>query len=94
MASSTTVPKLRQLAAAIEAAVAKIQEALDAQGVPSPSFDEDAPALPSDIGEARDVVLDATAELQDLLTEPLNMIHRASRVRSSSRSIVCIGVKG
>ncbi|KAH6845706.1 S-adenosyl-L-methionine-dependent methyltransferase [Chaetomium sp. MPI-CAGE-AT-0009] len=84
MASSTSLPKLRELAATIELAVAKIQEALDAQGAPSPSFDEDAPPLPSDIGEARDIVLDATAELQDLLTEPLNMIHRASRSDKSA----------
>lgn len=80
MNSNTLSPRIVQLAATIHHSVAKIQKVLDAQGAPSPSFDEDAPPLP-DIGEAQDDVLDATAELHDLLTEPLNLIHRSARVR-------------
>lgn len=81
MDSTTSLPKLVQLAATINISIAKIQQVLDAEGAPSPSFDEDAPPLPAGIAEARGAVLDATAELHDLLTEPLNMIHRAARVR-------------
>jgi len=78
--SASPLPKLVQLAATINTSIAKIQEVLDSLGGPSPSFAEDAPPLPPGISEARDAVLDATAELHDLLTEPLTMIHRAARV--------------
>lgn len=75
------VPRLIQLATTIKDSVLKIQEILDTLGVLSPSFDENAPPLPVQIGEAQDIVLGATAELHDLLTEPTNMIHRSARVK-------------
>ncbi|RYP50583.1 hypothetical protein DL768_003928 [Monosporascus sp. mg162] len=77
MTSSEPVPRIVHLANAISASVIKIQEVLSAKGIPSPSFDEDAPfSLPLEIARDHDVVLDATAELHDLLLEPLNLIHR------------------
>lgn len=86
MDQNKSIPRIIQLAATITLSVAKIQEVLNAQGVPSPSFDENASLdpLPVDVTEAQNAVLDATAELQDLLTEPLNIIHRSSRVCYSS----------
>lgn len=75
------VPRIIQLATTIKDAVLKIQETLDTLGALSPSFDENAPLLPVHIGKAQDIVLDATAELHDLLTEPTNMIHRLARVK-------------
>jgi hypothetical protein len=79
-----SIPQIIQLATTISLSVAKIQAILDNQGAPSPSFDEHAPPLPVDIAEAQDAVLDATAELHDLFTEPLNIIHRSARVCCSS----------
>ena len=74
------MPRLIQLATTINLSVARIQKVLDSQQAPSPSFDEDSVPLPVDIRDAQDVVLDATAELHDLLTDPLNLMHRFARV--------------
>ncbi|KAM5467369.1 hypothetical protein MauCBS54593_005337 [Microsporum audouinii] len=79
MEGTKPVPRIIQLAATISSSVLKIQETLDILGAPSPSFDENASPLPIDIGKAQDAVLDATAELHDLLTEPSNIIHRSAR---------------
>lgn len=81
MDNPENISRILQLSATINASVVKIQKVIDALGVPSPTFNEDAPTLPAEIDEARDVVLDATAELHDLLTDPMNMIHRSARVR-------------
>ncbi|EGE01163.1 sterigmatocystin 8-O-methyltransferase [Trichophyton equinum CBS 127.97] len=79
MDSVMPVPRIIQLATTIKDWVLKIQETLDTLGALSPSFDENAPPLPAQISAAQDMVLDATAELHDLLTEPTNMIHRSAR---------------
>jgi hypothetical protein len=77
MTSSEAVPRIVQLASAISKSVSNIQRTLHAEGIPSPSFDEDASFhLPLETSKDHDVVLDATAELHDLLLEPLNLIHR------------------
>lgn len=82
--ASHSVPGTRiiQLARTISTSVAKIDAALAANGLPSPSFDEDAPAsyLPPEIWSAQDAILDATAELHDLLLEPLHLIKKHSGV--------------
>lgn len=50
MASSSNTPRIVELAAQISAFVAELQEHLSAQGVPSPTFDEDSPLfLPVDV---------------------------------------------
>lgn len=74
--------RIVQLARIISTCVAKIDNALVENGLPSPSFDENAPVahLPSEISDAQDMVLDATAELHDLLLEPLHLIKKHSGV--------------
>ncbi|KAF4629778.1 hypothetical protein G7Y89_g8370 [Cudoniella acicularis] len=84
MDANKSLPRIIQLATIISFSVAKIQESLDNQGAPSPSFDEHAPPLPVDIDEAQNAVLDATTELHDLLTEPLNILHRSARSDKSA----------
>jgi hypothetical protein len=81
MAANTSTPRIVELANTISAFVSQIQEALSAQNL-SVSFDEDAPAsLPLELSDAKDAVLDATAELRDLLLEPMNLIHGQGGVR-------------
>ncbi|KAG8169256.1 hypothetical protein KVR01_000001 [Diaporthe batatas] len=76
MASSGSNTRIQQLAETISASVAKIQAGLAAKNLPSPSFDENAPpSLPLELSDAQDAVLDATAELRDLLMEPMTLIH-------------------
>jgi hypothetical protein len=77
MTSNEGVSRIVELANAISKSVASIQKTLDAEGSPSPSFDEDSSFhLPLETSKDRDILLDATAELHDLLLEPLNLIHR------------------
>lgn len=65
-----------QLAAAIAASAAELDTALAAQGVPSPSFDEnDANIVPDEAVDAQDAILDAAGELIDLLHAPLASLY-------------------
>ncbi|KAK3329993.1 S-adenosyl-L-methionine-dependent methyltransferase [Apodospora peruviana] len=93
MASNSVcqIPESRiiQLARIISESVAKIDEALSEQGLEPLSFDDGAPAgyLPSEVsGGVRDAVIDATAELHDLLLEPLHLI----KAYSGSNNSVCM----
>ncbi|KAI0023442.1 sterigmatocystin 8-O-methyltransferase [Xylariomycetidae sp. FL0641] len=81
-------PRIVQLARTISTSVSKIDAALAAKGLPSPSFEEDAPigCFPTEILGARDAVVDAAAELHDLLLEPLHLI----KVHSGSNNSVCL----
>jgi hypothetical protein len=81
MDDQKSISRIVELATAIKHSVAKIQDDLDALGALSPTFHEDAPPIPVEVHGARDVVLDATMELHDLLTDPMNTIHRSARVR-------------
>lgn len=77
MTSVEDVPRIIHPANVISASATKIQEALSAENVPSLSFDEIASnAVPSRVSAEQDSLLDATAELHDLLLELLNLIHR------------------
>ncbi|KAF4633293.1 hypothetical protein G7Y89_g4831 [Cudoniella acicularis] len=77
MATNTSIPRIVHLAAIIGDSVTKIHEVLSAQNVPTPSFDEDTPtSLPKEVSDAQDAVLDATAELFDLLLEPLTLVYK------------------
>lgn len=81
MDSNASVPRIVHLAATISNSVTKIHEVLSTHAVPTPSFDEDAPmSFPNEAFEARDTVLDATAELYDLLLEPLTLIYKHNGV--------------
>lgn len=87
MASKESRSRIVQLANTILASVNKIDEFLSAEGIESPSFDQNASFnIPLDITTDHDAVLDATAELHDLLLEPLNLIHRHGGVSK----FVCI----
>ncbi|KAI0444742.1 S-adenosyl-L-methionine-dependent methyltransferase [Xylaria telfairii] len=77
MASADSPSRILQLAKVIVSSVTKIQESLSSKGTPSPSFDEDYSFnFPLEVASDHDIVLDATAELHDLLLEPLNLIHK------------------
>ncbi|KJZ71732.1 hypothetical protein HIM_08874 [Hirsutella minnesotensis 3608] len=77
MDSNKLVPRIVELAATISASVTTIDEILTIQGIESPSFREDAPVcFPKEACDARDAVLDATAELYDLLLEPMTSIYK------------------
>lgn len=53
-------------------------------GMPTSSFDEDAPPLLlDDVSKDRDVILDASAELFDILLDPLALIMYHGAVTSS-----------
>ena len=70
---STRITQLYQL---ISEAVAKVESALLAQNLLSPSFDEDAPSgnFTSQLWIAQNTILDATTELHDLLLDPLHLM--------------------
>ncbi|KAI1810153.1 sterigmatocystin 8-O-methyltransferase [Poronia punctata] len=79
MTSHTTTPRIIELAAKISASVTELQELLSAEGVPSPSFDEDSPEhLPPSAFLLQDAVLDATAELHELLMDPIPLTFKFS----------------
>jgi hypothetical protein len=83
MESSSTTPRIVELAAKISSSVSQLQELLSAQGVPSPSFTEDSPErLPANTFDLQDAVLDATTELHELLMEPVRLIFRFCAVRA------------
>lgn len=81
MASELSTSRLTQLATSILESVAELENILSKQGFPSPSFDEDAPSLlPKDTVRVRDSIIDAAAEVQDLLQGPLDLIYRHGSV--------------
>ncbi|PHH75739.1 hypothetical protein CDD82_4305 [Ophiocordyceps australis] len=77
MASKESRSRIVQLANNILTSVSKIDEFLSEKGIESPSFNEDASFdMPLEITPDQDIVIDATAELHDLLVEPLTLIHK------------------
>ncbi|KAI1361281.1 sterigmatocystin 8-O-methyltransferase [Xylaria arbuscula] len=79
MATPDSTPRIVELAAKISASITKLQELLTAEGVPSPSFAEDSPEyLPPGALDLQDVVLDATAELHEILMDPIPMAFQFS----------------
>jgi hypothetical protein len=84
MPALKTTPRIVELAAIVSKSVGELQTTLDSRGIPSPSFDEDAPTrLPDECNKAQDAVLDAAKELYDLLLEPTTLILKNSSVRCS-----------
>lgn len=76
--------RILELASVISTSVSSINEYLGLNGLPTPSFDPDAPRiLPNEIDAARNAVLDATAELHDLLLEPADLLRTFGSVRQS-----------
>lgn len=82
MASSkNTTPRIVELAAQISSSVTKLQEKLSAQGAATPSFAENGPELlPEDVSSLKDAVLDATAELHEILLDPLLLLFKFASV--------------
>ncbi|CAN8104537.1 unnamed protein product [Discula destructiva] len=87
MVSHESLPRIVQLANVISASTTKIQEVLTAKNLPSPSFDEDYHfELHPEAAEAHDAVLDATAELHDLLSDPHYHLYR----HAGHNNLVCL----
>lgn len=85
MASSNNTSRIVELAAQISASVNEFQKLLSDQGLPSPTFHEDSPqSFPDDMYSLRAQILDATAELNEVLTEPLMLIFKFAAVRPPS----------
>lgn len=81
MASPNTTANIVELAAQISTAVAQLQEQLSAQGAPSPSFAEDSPEnLPPDVSHLKDTILDATANLHEMLLDPLALLFKFASI--------------
>lgn len=65
--------RIAELSSRISSSTKRIEEYLAANSLPYPSFDEDGPVtfgLSAEVEAARSAVLNATAELQALLTGP------------------------
>uniref|UniRef100_A0A8H7K5R5 Uncharacterized protein n=1 Tax=Bionectria ochroleuca TaxID=29856 RepID=A0A8H7K5R5_BIOOC len=81
MALANAAPLIVELAAKITSSVAELQVGLAAQGLENPSWAENSPPyLPSNLHQLRDEVLDATAELHEVLLEPLMLIYKFAGV--------------
>ena len=73
--------RIKELSTIIDRSADRIQAYLEAHDLPNPSFHPDAVSLPAEMADAQDVILHATAELNDLLMEPVNALHRSGNVR-------------
>lgn len=74
-------PRIVELARSIIDGVAQMESVFTEKGLPFPSFEENAPhIMPLEAFDARDVVLDASAELYDLLLDPLTLIIKQGSV--------------
>lgn len=78
-------PRIVELADTISQSVAQLDRMLSAKGIRSPSFDEDAPApYPAETDHVRDVIIDAAAELYDLLLEPMALLYKKTGASEDS----------
>lgn len=83
MATRESLPRILQLAAAITESAKALQDSLSENGLPTPSFDEnEVLSIPEGASGTRDVILDATAELHDLLLDPLVLVRTHGGVRT------------
>ncbi|KAH8732614.1 O-methyltransferase-domain-containing protein [Phaeosphaeriaceae sp. PMI808] len=91
MASPKGTLRIIELAAQISTHVAELQANLEARGEPTPSFDENRlETLPVDLFHLRDAILDTTAELHELLMDPLQLLFKfASLNNMVSIQAVC-----
>jgi hypothetical protein len=81
MASPKGGPRIIELAAQISIHVAELQANLEARGEPTPSFEENRPeTLPVELFHLRDAILDTTAELHELLMDPLQLLFKFASV--------------
>ena len=74
--------RVSQLASIISTNVAKYEEWHASRGIPSPSFTIDVPvkvALPDHIAQARQTVIESTAELNALMLGPIASLEQQMR---------------
>lgn len=79
--------RIVELADTIQRSVTELDAVLRLKGLPTPSFDEDASPdpLPFEAQKAQDAVLDATAELHDILLEPTALVLKTISVSAYRR---------
>ncbi|KAI0469792.1 S-adenosyl-L-methionine-dependent methyltransferase [Xylariaceae sp. FL0804] len=76
-----------ELAEKIIEAAGHLQSVFSEKGLQMPSFDEDATSeMPLEAFEARDILLDSTAEIYDLLLDPLTLMLK----RGAYNNMVCL----
>jgi hypothetical protein len=74
---SSKPTRIAELAAVVASHTRQIDDYINTQGLPQPSFDTTGPAelqLPPQLEQARTIVLQATQELNDLLQGPRELI--------------------
>ncbi|GAP85342.2 putative sterigmatocystin 8-O-methyltransferase [Rosellinia necatrix] len=75
MSDPQSLPRFLQLAQIISSSTAVLHRILLAHSAPFPSFDGGgAFYMPKEASEAQDALIDATAELHDLLLDPMNLL--------------------
>lgn len=83
MTTTNSIPRILRLAAIIAESTRELHETLSERGLPTPSFDEDAQiSIPLEAVGAQDAILDATAELHDLLLDPLILVREHGGVKT------------
>ncbi|KAI1128687.1 sterigmatocystin 8-O-methyltransferase [Nemania abortiva] len=75
MSGSQNQLRFIQLAQTINSSVAQLHEILKAHNTPFPSFDEDSTfQIPKQASSIQDVIIDAAAELHDILLDPMSLL--------------------
>jgi hypothetical protein len=81
MAASQNIPRIVELASQIGNSVAELHEYLSTRGIASPSFADDNPeTLPADVTHLQDALLDAAAELHDMLLDPMSLLFKSNAI--------------
>ncbi|KAI0547155.1 sterigmatocystin 8-O-methyltransferase [Xylaria curta] len=76
MPGNQGLPRFVQLAQMISSSAAQLQKILVTHNAPFPSFDKDGDfQLPKEASNVQDVLIDAAAELHDLLLDPISLLH-------------------
>ncbi|KAI0095838.1 sterigmatocystin 8-O-methyltransferase [Nemania sp. FL0031] len=89
MSESQSLPRFVQLAQTINSSVAQLQEILQAHNTSLPSFDEhDGFQMPKQASGIQDIIVDAAAELHDLLLDPMDLL----RIHSGHTNMISIQV--
>ncbi|KAF2726953.1 S-adenosyl-L-methionine-dependent methyltransferase, partial [Polyplosphaeria fusca] len=87
MAPTATVSRIVELAAIISKHTALIEDHLVDNNHPSPSFEHSGTAsLPRAVSSSQDAIIDATAELGDLMLPPRNLLFRYG----AHNNLVCL----
>ncbi|KAI0533798.1 sterigmatocystin 8-O-methyltransferase [Xylaria digitata] len=75
MSGPQDLPRFVQLAQIISSSVTQLHDILSAERMPFPSFEDNGTFhMPKVASEVQDVLIDATAELHDLLLDPMSLL--------------------